>query len=1000
LCAWALAAAAVGAADAKPGVAPGATIFQLGRPDGSAMEFGLTAEKWPGYAKAYPNPIIFTVGKSKLADWPYIHPSNHDSWAGGKPHTFTIKFNVEKPPQERLHLILGLTDIYTPPALVVTVNGRDVATRRLPKGPGGSGGGPGETTKPVALVFPLPKNSVQAGENTLALTLRDGSWMIYDYVYLGTESKPLKILDETPEVAEAFRAGPLAGVEEIVFAVRSVLHEHWYANFGYYSPDANKKLYGKAGRLCKLNLRSGKLTTLVEDLEGSVRDPAVHYDGRTIVFSYRKGGTDAYHLYTINADGTGLRPLTDGIYDDIEPAWLPDGGIVFVSARGKRWVNCWLTQVANLYRCDADGRNIRPLSANLEHDNTPWPLADGRIAYMRWEYVDRSQVHYHHLWAMNPDGTGQTILFGNLHPGGVYIDAKPIPGTDQIALIHSPGHGQTEHMGFVATLDTRAGPDELARLRNLTRRSDYRDVWAFSPDAFLAARDSRLMAINGRGQIATLFKLPEQFCTEPDTWLHEPRPILRREREPVIPSRVNLEQPVGRFLLDNVYFGRNVSGIQPGEIKKLLVVESLPKPVNFTGGMEPLSYSGTFTLERVLGTVPVETDGSAYFEAPAMRSLLFVALDQDDRAVKRMQSFTTVAPGETLGCIGCHEHRTVARPACSARLPLAVTRAPSRIEPFRDAPDIPDFPRDVQPVLDRHCVKCHDYDRREAGVILTGDRGPMFSHSYYTLTAWRQIADGRNQPRSNYPPRALGSGGSPLMRKLDGSHHGARLSPEELRVVRLWLDCGAPYPGTYAALGTGMIGGYQQNKPVLENDEDWPETRAARQAFARRCASCHHAQQKPIPRTLSDEIGLSFWKPEMDDPRLKHNRHIVFNLTRPEKSLVLLAPLARAAGGYGLCRAAGAPAGRGAVLAGKDDSDYRLILAMCEAGKRRLDAIKRFDMPGFRPRPEWIREMKRYGILPANLPADAPLDVYEIERRYWKSLWYQPLTLGALSVPR
>lgn len=964
------------AASASPDV-----LFCVGKPDASAMEFGLTAELWPGYAKAYPNPIVFTVGKSKLTDWPYIHPSNHDGWAGRKAHTFTIKFNLAKLPEQNLHLLLGLTDVFTPPELVVSVNGRDIAKRRLPKGKGQSNAGPGEAARPISLLFTVPKSALQAGENSLCLTLRDGSWMIYDYVALSADPKPLKIQDETPELAQEFLCGPLAGAEEIVFAVRSIIHEHWYANFGYFSPDANKKMYGKAGRLCKVNLKTGKLTTLVDDPEGSVRDPAVHYDSRLIIFSYRKGGTETYHLYTINIDGSGLRQLTDGIYDDIEPAWLPDGGVVFVSARGKRWVNCWLTQVANIFRCDADGRNIRQLSANLEHDNTPWPLPDGRIAYMRWEYVDRNQVNYHHLWTMNPDGTSQTIYFGNMHPGGVYIDAKPIPGSDLVALINSPGHGQTEHMGHVATMDVSAGPDNLPSLRNVTRRADYRDVWAFSPDAFIAARDSRLMAVNSRGQSATLFTLPEEFCKEPNTWLHEPRPIIKRERELIIPSRVDLAQPVGRYMLDNVYFGRNVSGIQPGEIKKLLIVESLPKPVNFTGGMDPMSYAGTFTLERVLGTVPVEPDGSAYFEAPALRSLLFVALDEKDRAVKRMQSFTTVAPGETLGCVGCHEHRTLTQQVCMARRPSAVARAASKIEPFAGVPDIPDFPRDIQPVLDRNCVKCHDYDKREGGIILTGDRGPMFSHSFYTLTVWKQIADGRNMAKSNYTPRSLGSGGSELMKKLEGGHHGVKASPRDLLMVRLWLDCGAPYPGTYAALGTGMIGGYQQNKEVLENDQEWPATVAAQKVFANRCASCHSAEMKRVPRTLSDEIGLSFWTPSMDDPRLKHNRHIVFNLTRPEKSLALLAPLAKTAGGYGTC---------GAVFSGKADPDYRTLLAMVEGGKKRLEEVKRFDMPGFRPREEWVREMIRYGILPASTKPDSPMDVYEIERRYWKSLWYDP----------
>jgi len=781
------------------------------------------------------------------------------------------------------------------------------------------------------------------------------------------------------------------GVREIIFAVRTIVPEHWYANFGYFSADDNHKCYGKGGRLCKLNLKTGALKTLIDDPEGAVRDPCVHYDGRRIVFSYRKGGSPTYHLYEISANGTGLRQLTDGIYDDIEPCWLPDGGIVFVSARSRRWVQCWLTQVANLHRCDADGGNIRQLSANLEHDNTPWVLPDGRILYMRWEYVDRSQVHYHHLWTMNPDGSGQMVFFGNLHPGDVYIDGKPIPGTDRVVMIRSPGHGATEHAGYVATVSVKHGPDHLASLKTISRGGNYRDPWALDDGALMAAQGNSLVLMDERGTVHTLYTLPREFG---GAWLHEPRPLLARGREPVIPPLVDLAQPTGRFLLNDAYAGRNMAGVRPGEIKKLLVIESLPKPINFTGGMDPLSYVGTFTLERVLGTVPVEADGSAYFEAPALRCLLFVALDENDLAVKRMQSFATVLPGETQGCVGCHEQRSHTPAVKIAPPPMAARRRPSPIEPIAGAPDVPDFPRDVQPVLDRHCVKCHDYDRRDGGVILTGDRGPMFSHSYYSLVVCKQVADGRNYARSNYPPRALGSGGSALMNKLDPSHYEVRVPPRDRQTLRLWLDAGAPYPGTYAALGTGSIGGYERNQQKLENDADWPETRAAQDVLGRRCATCHHPKQRPIPRSLSDEIGLSFWAPNMNDPRLRHSRHIVFNLTRPEKSLILLAPLARKAGGYGLCRAPETPDETdGSVLTGKDDPDYRTLLAMCEAGRRRLDEIKRFDMPGFRPRPEYVREMKRYGVLPASLdPTKDPIDVYAVDRRYWDLFRWRPAT--------
>jgi len=257
-----------------------------------------------------------------------------------------------------------------------------------------------------------------------------------------------------------------------------------------------------------------------------------------------------------------------------------------------------------------------------------------------------------------------------------------------------------------------------------------------------------------------------------------------------------------------------MAGVERGTVKKLMVLESLPKPINFTGGMDPLSYVGTFTLPRVLGTVPVDSDGSAFFSAPALRAVFFIALDARGRAIKRMQSFTQLMPGEHQGCTGCHEERTSAprRSYGGTASVTALGRKPSEIDASDRAFDVPDFPRHVQPVLDRHCVRCHNPDDRKGGVDLCGDHGPMFSMGYYSLVAWGQIADGRNYAKSNYAPYALGSGGSPLMRKLDGPHHGVAPSPGEQAAVALWLDASAPYPGTYAALACGMIGGYQQNR--------------------------------------------------------------------------------------------------------------------------------------------------------------------------------------------
>jgi len=476
--------------------------------------------------------------------------------------------------------------------------------------------------------------------------------------------------------------------------------------------------------------------------------------------------------------------------------------------------------------------------------------------------------------------------------------------------------------------------------------------------------------------------------------LHEPRPLLVRKKEKVFPSKTDMTKETGRMILTDVYNGRNMDGVERGSIKELLIVESLPKPVNFTGGMDPISYGGTFTLERILGTVPVEEDGSAFFELPALRSFFFIALDENENSVKRMHSFTSLMPGETFSCVGCHENRT-STPANLYQngMPDAFKRTASRIQALEGIPDVYDFPRDIQQILDKHCIDCHRPLKRMGGVILTGDYGPMFSQSYFNLTVFKQIADARNRARGNYDPYEIGAQSSPLMNKLDGDHHGVKLSEEEIRTIRFWIEAGAAYPGTYAALGVGAIGGYYQNKQLVNNDSEWPESVAARKAIEKRCLGCHKNKLR-IPVNITHENDVSFWRPEnWDDPALKRVRHMVFNLTNPEKSVILLGPLSKQAGGYGACREVlkdGSYGGNVEVFRNKKDKDYQAILGMLHAGKKRLQEVTRFDMAGFKPHPAYIREMKKYGILSKDFTIENENpDVYEIDRKYWDSFIYK-----------
>jgi len=784
-------------------------------------------------------------------------------------------------------------------------------------------------------------------------------------------------------------AGPMKDVDQIVFAVRLGYDDpHWYANIGYFCEDENQKAYagnGKpdVGRLCKLDVRTGEVTVLFDAKGGSIRDPEVHYDARKVLFSHRKAGTDYFHLYEINLDGTGIRQLTSGEVDDYEPAYLPDGGIVFVSTRCQCWVNCWKTQVGVLYRCDADGGNIQRLSHNAEHDNTPSVLPDGRILYTRWEYVDRSQVEFHHLWTMNPDGTGETVYYGNMHPGIVMIDAKPIPGTRSIVASFSPGHGVTDHQGIATIVSPANGPDNESTARRLHKGPLIKDPYPLSTDCFLVAQGNQILVMDGSGKTHSVYR------REGPGAVHEPRPVIRRARERVLPSRVAPDEPTGQLLLADVYLGRNTQGIRRGDIKKLLVLELLPKQVNFSGGPDLVSWLGTFSLERVLGTVPVEKDGSAYFEVPAGRPVFFVTLDENDRSVKRMQSFVSVMPGEVTSCVGCHEQRSMGPQLRDLSDVAAFGRPASKIEPFAGLPDVLDFLRDIQPILDRHCVECHTYKQRDGGVLLTGDLGPQWSHSFFSLFAHRQVADGRNG-LGNSAPRTIGSSASPLLDKLDPSHYDVDISPDEWRTAWLWIESGAPYAGSYAGLRNA-------------GDQSIDFTATARvfvngnELLKRRCSECHaigdfkNETGKPLPfvpnmtrnsRGLKRPTGIHERVVLPDDPLARFSENILVNLTRPPLSPLLLGPLAEEAGGWGSCDQ---------VFADSDDADYQVLLALLEKAKTEADARPRYGTPDFRPNRQYVREMKKYGILKPDFDADkGPIDIFNVDQAYWRSFWHEP----------
>jgi hypothetical protein len=466
---------------------------------------------------------------------------------------------------------------------------------------------------------------------------------------------------------------------------------------------------------------------------------------------------------------------------------------------------------------------------------------------------------------------------------------------------------------------------------------------------------------------------------------------------------------MGQLAVLDIYIGRNMGGLSKGQIKKLLIIENLPVPVHYAGSMDPITHGGNYYFNRVLGTVPVEEDGSVNMRVPALRSLQFIALDENNLSVKRMLSFLTVQPGEFTTCIGCHEDRTMAVPIIPVT--MALQRPPSEITPVPGVPEVFDFPRDIQPILDQHCISCHNPDYEAGSVVLTGDNAPMFTHSYYELSMRYMISDGRDLARGNYPPYTIGSSVSPLIDMCQPSHYGVAMPENQFLLIKTWIDASANFPGTYAALGGGVVGSYAEHPDLYYHTltppdfESWSSVQDLRSVSAGRCTGCHPLASDPwdiqgfqmhnhfrldpppwlAPENFQGRTGTNAWVDTYLDRTLRFARDNVFNLSRPEKSEYLMAPLSTAAGGLGVC-------GNGGIFQSTDDPDYQKALNAISSHKDYLDSLTRFNMANFKPRPEYVREMKRFGILPDNFNAETdPIDVYDVDRRYWESLWWKSL---------
>ena len=690
---------------------------------------------------------------------------------------------------------------------------------------------------------------------------------------------------------------------------------------------------------------------LLDSPQGVIRDPDVSWDGTRILFAHKRDlNGDDYHLYEYGVKTEDIRTLTDDEgFADYEGAYLPDGRIAFNSTRCVQTVPCWKTPVSNLYVMEADGSHIRRISLNQVHDNFPSVMNDGRVLYTRWEYNDRGQLWLQGLFSMNPDGTGNTAYYGNNSWWPVtMIHARSIPGSSRIVATLCGHH--TDQSGEIGIFDVSLGneeaegcvqlwperPVEPIHVETYTRglKTRYQYPFPLSENFFLVScmpegrQRYGVYLIDTFGNQVRIYEDERWHCSSP-------MPLRERERPPAIPTRARYAETEGTVYMADVYRGSGLKGVPRGTVKALRIVEILFRAFGSPGSglaeygpggggglFPPMGLESSWDAKRVVGTVPVEEDGSALFTVPANAALVVEPLDENGKALQKMRSWMSVMPGETLACVGCHEGKHEAPPKLTRNVQ---GRKPVKPTPWQVSDRAFAFHEDIQPLLDRNCIGCHNQDHPQ-GIDLRGDKTDAFSLGYEHLVGYVKTPGAQDVPHL-IPPRSTGAIASPLIELLENGLHDVRLAPQEMDRLITWIDLNTNYYATYALTRPhAHIGrcAVPEPEPLFE-------------ALGDTCGACH-------------KDGFNWRKTGSSYNR---KRSVLVNLTHAEQSRILRAPLAKEAGGLGLHKQS--------PFQDKSDPRYQAALQIVQQWSDALGANPREDMPGAKPAPEytvWLEKRK------------------------------------------
>lgn len=562
----------------------------------------------------------------------------------------------------------------------------------------------------------------------------------------------------------------------------------------------------------------GKMTTLYRPEQPVfVGDVDLHWDGQKMLFSMRSTKNNRYEIFEIGADGRGLRQVTRSQpdIDNYDACYLPSDKIIYGSTACFQGVPCvgGNDQVANLYVMNPDGTGIRQLCFDQDHNWNPAVTNQGRVIFARWEYSDTPHYFTRVIMEMNPDGTSQRSLYGSnsLWPNSTFFP-RSIPGHPSQFVGVISGHHGVPRMGELIIFDPAKGQHEAdgvvqripgygQKVEPIIRDQLVNNSWPRFLHPYPLSEKYFLTACQLSNHSPWGIYLVDIFDNIVPIWVEngvhmlEPVPLRKTQRPPIIPEKVDLTRRDAVVQLTDIYAGDGLGDIPRGTVKKLRVFA-------FDYGYQRLAnhtyigIEGPWDVHRILGTVDVEANGSAMFHVPANTPIAVQPLDKEGKALQLMRSWFVAMPGETLSCVGCHEQNSGAPTA--AKL-ITSGKHPQKIRPWFGPPRGFSFDREVQPMLDKYCIGCHNdkpYQKRKL-VDLRQDNSKSFSRAYREL----QKHVRRPGPESDYhmfPAAEYSANTSPLIQMLKKGHHGVKLDGEAYERLYTWIDLNVPYFGTWS----------------------------------------------------------------------------------------------------------------------------------------------------------------------------------------------------------